>query len=111
MPPPRDEIERVMCRLWAEVLGIGRVGLDDNFFEIGGHSLLAPPRYLPNSTSSVRSVPLGVSCLTAPTVRALGERYRASSQTARAFRARRASRPAGSLPGHLRRAGIFGHRS
>ncbi len=38
---PRDELERQMTQIWEEVLGIESIGLRDNFFEIGGHSLLA----------------------------------------------------------------------
>jgi amino acid adenylation domain-containing protein len=39
--PPRTESERVVAGLWAEVLGVERVGAHDSFFELGGHSLLA----------------------------------------------------------------------
>jgi amino acid adenylation domain-containing protein/non-ribosomal peptide synthase protein (TIGR01720 family) len=38
---PRDEKERLLCEIWQEVLGIDRVGIEDNFFQLGGHSILA----------------------------------------------------------------------
>ncbi len=37
--PPRDATQRAIAEIWQETLGVARVGLDDNFFEIGGHSL------------------------------------------------------------------------
>ncbi len=37
---PRDDTERLLVRMWSDVLGVERVGIDDDFFEIGGHSLL-----------------------------------------------------------------------
>ena len=41
LTPPRTPLETALCGLWAEALGVPQVGVRDNFFEIGGHSLLA----------------------------------------------------------------------
>lgn len=38
---PRTDAERAVAGVWRELLGVERVGVLDNFFEIGGHSLLA----------------------------------------------------------------------
>jgi amino acid adenylation domain-containing protein len=38
---PRSSTERMLAKLWEEVLAIGRVGATDDFFALGGHSLLA----------------------------------------------------------------------
>ncbi|MBU7314572.1 non-ribosomal peptide synthetase [Paenibacillus oleatilyticus] len=38
---PRNELEDKLAAIWQDVLRLGRVGVRDNFFEIGGHSLRA----------------------------------------------------------------------
>ena len=37
---PRTPIEKLLCDLWVELLDVERVGIDDNFFDLGGHSIL-----------------------------------------------------------------------
>jgi amino acid adenylation domain-containing protein len=48
---PRTPVEEVLAGLWAELLGVERVGANDRFFDLGGHSLLAT-----RVVSRVRSV-------------------------------------------------------
>lgn len=38
---PNTETERVIADVWAEVLGFDQFGRDDDFFDVGGHSVLA----------------------------------------------------------------------
>ena len=37
---PANEFESVLVELWQQILGLKKVGTEDNFFDIGGHSLL-----------------------------------------------------------------------
>jgi len=37
---PETELERILAAIWKDVLRVERVGLYDNFFDLGGHSLL-----------------------------------------------------------------------
>ncbi|MHC5760712.1 amino acid adenylation domain-containing protein [Nostoc sp.] len=37
---PRSEMERAIATVWQEVLHLEKVGVNDNFFDLGGHSLL-----------------------------------------------------------------------
>ncbi|MEA2616559.1 MAG: hypothetical protein QOE72_2342 [Chloroflexota bacterium] len=38
---PGTDAERLLAEIWQDVLGIGRIGIHDDFFQLGGHSLLA----------------------------------------------------------------------
>ncbi|MAE63391.1 MAG: non-ribosomal peptide synthetase [Phycisphaeraceae bacterium] len=39
--PPESDTERRLAAIWRDILGIEAVGADDNFFDLGGHSLLS----------------------------------------------------------------------
>jgi len=38
--PPCSDIEEAVARVWQDLLGLSQVGANDNFFDLGGHSLL-----------------------------------------------------------------------
>ncbi|MGY3677880.1 amino acid adenylation domain-containing protein [Streptomyces sp. TE33382] len=70
---PRDDRERALCALFAEVLRVPRVGVHDGFFMLGGHSLLAIR--LINRIRATFGAELGVAALfQAPTVAELAAR-------------------------------------
>ncbi|MFI1194777.1 amino acid adenylation domain-containing protein [Micromonospora sp. NPDC020750] len=37
--PPRTDAERILAEVWADVLGVDRVGVEDNLFALGGNSI------------------------------------------------------------------------
>jgi amino acid adenylation domain-containing protein/thioester reductase-like protein len=37
--PPKSDLEKTLAGIWAEVLQVDQVGIRDNFFDLGGHSL------------------------------------------------------------------------
>ncbi|WP_299011886.1 condensation domain-containing protein, partial [uncultured Shewanella sp.] len=39
--PPRNELEQQLCHIWQAVLGLDKVGIHDNFFRIGGDSIVS----------------------------------------------------------------------
>ncbi|MDZ8065210.1 MAG: amino acid adenylation domain-containing protein [Nostoc sp. DedQUE08] len=39
---PRSQVELQLTQIWSRILKVDRVGVQDNFFDLGGHSLLTP---------------------------------------------------------------------
>ncbi len=69
---PRNQTERMLADLWARALGVDRIGIHDNFFDLGGHSLIAA-RIHGELTARLQSdVPL-VALFDAPTIAQLAE--------------------------------------
>ena len=68
---PTNDVERRIAELFHGVLGIKEIGIDDNFFDLGGHSLLGVK--LVNGIQEAFAVEIGIGELfSLPTVRTLG---------------------------------------
>ncbi|MSP59689.1 MAG: amino acid adenylation domain-containing protein [Myxococcales bacterium] len=69
-PSPRGETERTLAAIWQDVLRVDEVGRDDNFFDLGGHSMLLVQVRDRVSRTFDRDVPI-VDLFRHPTLRAL----------------------------------------
>jgi len=76
---PRNATEETLCRLWQEVLRRERVGIHDNFFNIGGHSLLAVQVISCIKQAFTVEMPLSV-LFAAPTVARMAEHIAAVNE-------------------------------
>ena len=66
--PPRNETERALAEIWAEVLGRDAIGIDDDFFAHGGDSLRTMPLIFKIRQRFGIELPLA-AVFTAPTIR------------------------------------------
>ena len=66
-------MEETLARIWAEVLGVERIGIHDDFFDLGGHSLMATSMISRVRTEIGIEMPLQ-SIFEAPTLEAFAER-------------------------------------
>ena len=80
---PRSELERTVAGLWEQLLGFDRVGIHDDFLELGGDSLVAM-QLLARLREALR-IDLSLrSVLDAPTVAGLAEMVQACQRDATA---------------------------
>jgi len=55
---PRNDVEAVLLKIWQQLLGADSIGRNDNFFEVGGHSLLAVRLVMEIQKATGKQVPL-----------------------------------------------------
>ncbi|MFI9247545.1 phosphopantetheine-binding protein [Streptomyces sp. NPDC053086] len=79
---PRSPRERTLCALFAEILGAERIGLDDDFFVLGGHSLMATRLAARVRAEMGVEIPMRI-LFTAPTVAELTARWDEMSASTR----------------------------
>ena len=68
---PQGEVEEMLAKMWQEILQVDAVGRNDNFFEIGGHSLLAMQLVVRVRAELSIEVPISM-LFECPSVRELG---------------------------------------
>ncbi|MFY1634817.1 non-ribosomal peptide synthase/polyketide synthase [Solwaraspora sp. WMMB335] len=93
---PRTPQEEILCGLFAEVLGLGQIGVEDNFFDLGGHSLLANKLIARIAEVMGTEIPIR-TFFAGPTVAQLAEQL-GSDGVGRAFDVLLPLRTGGTLP-------------
>jgi len=69
---PGNQTEQTIAEIWQQVLGIEKVGIHDNFFDLGGHSLLVAKVIAPLRSAFQVEFPMG-SLFERPTVHLLSK--------------------------------------
>ena len=100
-PRSMSDLQRLIGSVWADALGVDQVGLDDNFFDLGGHSLLTVRVHGRLSGEHGLSVTI-TDLFRHPTVRALAGHLEQEEDPAEAL--------SGSLDRAAARRGALGQR-
>jgi len=90
---PSSELAHQLAEIWQEVLGLERVGVDDSFFDLGGHSLLMAKVHDRIEQLVGRQIPI-VELFQFPTIRSLERHLSCAAEAKPSFGAvrRRAER-------------------
>ncbi len=71
---PKTEIEKTIAQIWQKVLNLENIGIHDNFFDLGGHSLLMVRVHSQLRTAFSSDIPL-VEMFRYPTIHALADYF------------------------------------
>ena len=94
--PPQSPIQHRLAAIWREILGLDRIGVDDNFFDIGGRSRLGAALFARIEREFGVRLPLA-TLFESPTIARLAEAIERSRRgEAKGWDALVAIRPAGS---------------
>lgn len=104
---PRNEVERHLVGIWEEFLLVDQVGTRDNFFDLGGNSLLAAQMFARLEERLRIRLPLA-TLLQAPTIEGLAEAI-GEGRGPVAWRSLVAIQPAGSRPPVFALPGVGGN--
>ncbi|WP_025619579.1 non-ribosomal peptide synthetase [Salinispora cortesiana] len=78
---PRDALEQVLAGIWQEVLQVERIGVHDDFFRLGGHSLLGAQALSRIGAALETEVPIRI-LFEAPTIDAMARALRSTEEVA-----------------------------
>lgn len=78
---PRDDIERTLVEIWEDLLGVDKVGVQDSFFDLGGHSLIAVRLFARLKKQYHVDYPISV-LFEAPTIEACANLFRRAGAAA-----------------------------
>ncbi|WP_375341428.1 amino acid adenylation domain-containing protein [Lyngbya sp. CCY1209] len=109
---PRDELELKLTEIWRQVLNNPAVGIRDNFFDVGGHSLLSVKLFSDIQAAFNKTLPLA-TLFHAPTIERLADILRQRGWTP-TWKALVPIQPRGSKPPifavHPLKGGVFYYR-
>jgi acyl carrier protein len=71
---PKTEIEKTIAQIWQKALNLEKIGINDNFFDLGGHSLLMVKVHSQLRTAFSSDIPL-VEMFRYPTIHALADYF------------------------------------
>ncbi|MCA1579781.1 MAG: AMP-binding protein, partial [Acidobacteria bacterium] len=77
---PRDNVEMELAQIWSEVLSVEEVGVRDDFFDLGGHSMIATRMMYRIEQVFGRKIPLA-ALFESPTVEHLATLLREQTET------------------------------